>query len=146
MTGVAQRSLLIWLLAMLAGVVIVWNSRFVADMSFFLPAHPSAGQQVLVDQIRTGAVSRLLMLAVAGGDARQRAGLSRDLRHRLAAMPEFVSVQNGEAGNIDIDRDFLIRHRYLLSPAVSPERFTVDGLRAAIANSCLLYTSPSPRD
>ena len=143
MTGVARRSLLIWLLAMLAGVAIVWNSRFVADMSFFLPAHPSAGQQVLVDQIRTGAVSRLLMLAVAGGDARQRAGLSRDLRRRLAAMPEFVSVQNGEAGNIDIDRDFLIRHRYLLSPAVSPERFTVDGLRAAIANSIDLLASPA---
>ena len=143
MTGVARRSLLIWLLAMLAGVAIVWNSRFVADMSFFLPAHPSAGQQVLVDQIRTGVVSRLLMLAVAGGDARQRAGLSRDLRRRLAAMPEFVSVQNGEAGNIDIDRDFLIRHRYLLSPAVSPERFTVDGLRAAIANSIDLLASPA---
>ncbi|MFZ1445717.1 MAG: hypothetical protein WAS49_09630, partial [Candidatus Dechloromonas phosphoritropha] len=67
MTGVARRSLLIWLLAMLAGVAIVWNSRFVADMSFFLPAHPSAGQQVLVDQIKTGAVSRLLMLAIVGG-------------------------------------------------------------------------------
>ena len=76
MTGVARRSFLIWLLAMLAGVAIVWNSRFVADMSFFLPAHPGAGQQVLVDQIKTGVVSRLLMLAVAGGDARQRAGLS----------------------------------------------------------------------
>jgi predicted exporter len=143
MTGVARRSVVIWLLAMLAGVAIVWNSRFVADMSFFLPARPDAAQQVLVDQIRTGAVSRLLMLAIAGGDARQRAGLSRDLRRRLAARPEFVSVQNGEAGSIDSDRDFLIRHRYLLSPAVSPERFTVDGLRAAIANSIDLVASPA---
>ena len=42
MTGVARRTLLIWLLAMLAGLAIVWNSRFVADMSFFLPGHPSA--------------------------------------------------------------------------------------------------------
>ena len=83
MTGVARRSLLIWLLAVAAGAVVVWNSRFVADMSFFLPAHPGAAQQVLVDQIRTGAVSRLLMLAIAGGDARQRAGLSRDLRRQI---------------------------------------------------------------
>ena len=143
MTGVARRSVVIWLLATLAGVAIVWNSRFVADMSFFLPARPGAAQQVLVDQIRTGAVSRLLMLAIAGGDARQRAGLSRDLRRRLAAGPGFVAVQNGEAGSSDSDRDFLIRHRYLLSPAVSPERFTVDGLRAAIANSIDLVASPA---
>ena len=125
MTRAAWRAFLIWLLAVLAGAVIVWNSRFVADMSFFLPAHPSAGQQVLVDQIKTGAVSRLLMLAIAGGDARQRARLSRDLRARLAALPEFVSVENGEAGSLDADRDFLMLHRYLLSPAVRPERFTV---------------------
>ena len=143
MTRAAWRAFLIWLLAVLAGAVIVWNSRFVADMSFFLPAHPSAGQQVLVDQIKTGAVSRLLMLAIAGGDARQRARLSRDLRARLAALPEFVSVENGEAGSLDADRDFLMLHRYLLSPAVRPERFTVDGLRDAIANSVDLLASPA---
>ncbi len=143
MNRAAGRAFLIWLLAMLAGAVIVWNSRFVADMSFFLPAHPSAGQQVLVEQIKTGAVSRLLMLAIAGGDARQRARLSRDLRARLAALPEFVSVENGEAGSLDADRDFLMLHRYLLSPAVRPERFTVDGLRDAIANSVDLLASPA---
>ena len=111
MTGVARRSLVVWLLAVAAGAVIVWNSRFVADMSFFLPVHPGPGQQVLVDQISTGAVSRLLILAIAGGDARQRAALSRDLRRRLAAMPGFVAVRNGEAGAIAVDRDFLIEHR-----------------------------------
>jgi predicted exporter len=69
------------------------------------------------------------MLAIEGGDAEQRAALSRDLRGRLAKMPEFVSVQNGEAGSQDADRAFLFKHRYLLSPAISPERFTVAGLR-----------------
>ena len=32
----------------LAGAAIVWHSRFTADMSFFLPARPTAEQQVLV--------------------------------------------------------------------------------------------------
>ena len=58
-------------------------------------------------------------------------------------MPEFVSVENGEAGSLDADRDFLMLHRYLLSPAVRPERFTVDGLRNAIANSVDLLASPA---
>ena len=142
MTLTPGRTFLLWLLAMLAGAVIVLNSRFTADMSFFLPAHPSPAQQVLVDQIKEGTVSRLLMLAIEGGDASQRAALSRDLRGRLAKLPEFVSIQNGETGSLDADREFLVRHRYLLSPAVTPERFTVDGLHAAIADSIDQLASP----
>ncbi len=143
MTRPAVRAFLIWLLAMLAGAVVVWNSHFSADMSFFLPARPSAEQQVLVDQLKEGVVSRLLMVAIGGGDAEQRARASRDLRGQLEKMPEFVSVQNGEAGSLDADRDFLFSHRYLLSPAIKPERFTVDGLRESIANSVDLLASPA---
>jgi predicted exporter len=134
---------LLWLLAMLVGTAIVWQSRFSADMSFFLPARPTAEQQVLVDQLKEGAVARLLMIAIAGGDAEQRAGLSRDLHRRLVSGPDFLSVQNGEAGSQDADRDFLLRHRYLLSPAISPERFTIDGLRTAIGDSIDRLASPA---
>ncbi|UCV03674.1 MMPL family transporter [Dechloromonas denitrificans] len=139
----AGRTFLLWLLAMLAGAAIVWNSRFSADMSFFLPAHPSAEQQVLVDQLKEGAVARLLMVSIGGGESAQRAALSRELRGRLAKLPAFVSVQNGEAGSEAADRDFLFRHRYLLSPAVSPERFTEEGLRRAVGNSIDLLASPA---
>jgi len=139
----AARAFLIWLLAMLAGAAVVWNSHFSADMSFFLPARPSAAQQVLVDQLKEGVVTRLLMVAIEGGDAAQRAAVSRQLHGRLEKLPEFVSVQNGQAGNLNADRDFLFRHRYLLSPAVKPERFTVDGLRESIANSVDLLASPA---
>lgn len=143
MTRPAVRALLIWLLAMLAGAMVVWNSHFSADMSFFLPAKPSAEQQVLVDQLKEGVVTRLLMVAVAGGDAAQRAAASRDLRGRLEKLPEFAAVQNGQSGSLDADRDFLFQHRYLLSPAVKPERFSVNGLRDAIANSVDLLASPA---
>ena len=143
MNGRATRVFLLWLLAMLAGAAIVWNSRFSADMSFFLPARPTAEQQVLVDQLKEGAVARLLMVAISGGEAGQRADLSRELRRRLTTGPEFLSVQNGEAGSQDADREFLLRHRYLLSPAVTPERFSVDGLRTAIGDSIDRLASPA---
>ena len=143
MTQGARRTFLLWLLAMLAGATIVWNSRFSADMSFFLPAHPTAEQAVLVNQLKEGVVSRLLMLAIEGGDADQRAAVSRDLRSKLAAMPEFVSVQNGETGSQDADRAFLFQHRYQLSPAIKPEHFSVAGLQAAISNSIDLLASPA---
>lgn len=83
------------------------------------------------------------MVAVAGGDAAQRAAASRDLRGRLEKLPEFAAVQNGQSGSLDADRDFLFQHRYLLSPAVKPERFSVNGLRDAIANSVDLLASPA---
>ena len=143
MTRKAGLTLTLWLLAMLAGAMVVWNSRFVADMSFFLPARPSAEQQVLIDQLKEGAVSRLLMLAIEGGDAAQRAAASRELRQKLSGRSEFVSVQNGEASNFAAERDLLFRHRYVLSPAVTPERFTVDGLKRAIGDSIDLLTSPA---
>jgi predicted exporter len=143
MKSSAGRSFLLWLLAMLAGVVIVWNSRFSADMSFFLPGKPTAEQQVLVNQLKEGVVSRLLMLAIEGGTPAQRALLSRQLRSELTKTGDFVSVQNGEAGSQDADRAFLFQHRYLLSPAVTPERFSVAGLQSAIANSVDLLASPA---
>lgn len=138
----AWRALLLWLLLMLAGAAVVWQSRFTADMSFFLPSRPTPGQQVLVDQLKDGSVSRLLMLAIDGGDAAQRAAVSRELRQRLVQRSDLVSVQNGEADALDGERDFFLRHRYQLSPAVDADRFTVSGLSEAVAGSIDNLASP----
>ncbi len=141
MTRRAGTVLLLWLLAMLAGVGVALNSRYTADMSFFLPSDPTPGQQVMIDQIKDGAVARLLMVAIEGGDEAVRADLSRDLRERLLESGRFLSVQNGEAASLDADREHLMRHRYLLSPAVTPQRFTAEGLQRAIAGSIDLLAS-----
>ncbi|MDZ4101964.1 MAG: MMPL family transporter [Hydrogenophaga sp.] len=135
------RALLIWLAAMALGVVLLLNTRFSADVSFFLPAQPTPEQSVMVDQLREGAVSRLLMVAIAGGDAGQRAEASRALRASLAGHAAFATVQNGEAEAMDATRDFLLAHRYLLSHAVTPERFSVEGLKSAVNNSIDLLSS-----
>lgn len=142
MSPAARRTFLLWLLAMLAGLAVAWHSRFVTDMSFFLPAKPSAEQRVLVDQLKDGAVNRLLMIAIGGADAERRAALSRDLLTRLATSGHFAALRNGEAHSLDVDREFLFQHRYQLSPAVRGERFTVDGLQAAITDSVDLLASP----
>lgn len=143
MKSSAVRAFLIWLAAMLAGLVVVWNSRFTADMSFFMPSNPSAEQRALVGQLQNGTISRLLMVAIDGGDEGQRSAVSRDLRKRLAADPDFVSVQNGETGGLEAERDLLLKHRYALSPSVSPERFSEDGLRSSVADTIDLLTSPA---
>lgn len=143
MKSPALRVFLVWLALMFAGAVVVWNSRFTADMSFFLPSEPTAEQQALVGQIRDGTVSRLLMVSIGGGDVAQRAAVSRALRKILAADPAYVSVQNGEAGGLEGERDLLLRHRYRLSPTVSSERFTEAGLASAVADTIDLLSSPA---
>ena len=143
MTRRAGAVLLLWALAVLGAAWVAATSRYNADMSFFLPSEPTPGQQVMVDQIKEGAVSRLLMVAVEGGDEAGRAAVSRALRQRLQDSGQFVSVQNGEAAAQDAEREYLMRHRYLLSPEVTPERFTVEGLRNAIDGSIDLLASPA---
>ncbi|MBL0917733.1 MAG: MMPL family transporter [Hydrogenophaga sp.] len=128
---------------MAVGGMLALQTRFTTDLSFFLPAKPSAEQQVLVDQLREGVVSRLLMVAIEGGDSAARGERSRALRQRLAADAAFVSVQNGELEAFDQELALLQRHRYALSPAVNEQRFTVDGLRDAVLNAIDLVSSPA---
>jgi len=135
-------ALLAWLVLVAAALAVIAQTRFTADLSAFLPRSPTAEQQVLVDQLSDGMVSRLLLVGIEGGDAASRAAVSRELARRLRDDPAFGSVANGEPVHRDRDRALLFDNRYLLSPAVSPQRFTVDGLQAAIGESIDLLASP----
>lgn len=138
----AWRAWLLWLVAMLAGVLVVWQSRFVADLSFFLPSHPSKEQQVLVDQFKEGTVSRLLMAGISGGTPQLRAQASQALRQQLENQGAFLLVQNGVRDGLEAEKNLLFNYRYQLSPAVMPERFSAAGLQAAISNSIDQLSSP----
>jgi predicted exporter len=133
----------LWLafLALCAGIVV--RTTFTADLSAFLPRAPSAEQQALVDQLLEGVASRLVLVGIEGGDGVNRAELSRQLARRLRQTPQVVSVSNGEVLGLEKDRELLFSHRYLLSPAVTPERFAATGLHAAIAESIDLLSSPA---
>ena len=128
-------SVFIWLALLAAGAGVVARARFTADMTAFLPSRPSPAQQVLVDELRDGVVSRVILMAIDGGDARARAQLSQDLATRLHANPAFVVVGNGRDPAVAVEKTFVFKHRYLLSREVGPERFTVPGLRNAIGDT-----------
>jgi predicted exporter len=128
-------SIFIWLCMLAAGAWVVSRAHFTADMTAFLPSRPSPAQQVLVDEMRDGAVSRLMFMAIDGGNARSRAQLSQDLATRLRENPAFVVVGNGREPAVAVEKTFVFEHRYLLSGEVAPERFTVPGLRSAIGNT-----------
>jgi len=136
-----RRAVLVWLLGVLLCAIAIGRAQFSADLSAFLPRSPSAGQKVLVDQLRDGLVSRLMLIAVEGGDAGTRASLSRRIAATLRSDPQFAAVNNGEPVDNTANEQFLFSHRYLLSPEVSPERFSPQGLHQALGNSLDLLSS-----
>ena len=136
-----QRAVLVWLLALVTCGIAIARANFTADLSAFLPRAPSAGQRVLVEQLRDGIVSRLILVAIDGGDAATRAALSRHVAGTLRADRQFSAINNGEAVNDARDQQFVFDHRYLLSPAVTPRRFSADGLHQALGDSLDLLGS-----
>ncbi len=133
----------LWLAFILTCAVIISRSEFTTDLSAFLPRNPTPAQQLLMDQIRDGLASRLILVGIEGADAPARAGLSKLIAQRLRADPAFVSVNNGEPVSAERDRAYLFNNRYLLSPSVTPERFSVEGLHSALSDSIDLLASPA---
>jgi predicted exporter len=133
----------LWLVFILACGIIISRSQFTTDLSAFLPRSPTPEQQLLLEQIRDGLASRLILVGIEGADAPTRAKLSKQIAQRLRADPAFVGVNNGEPVSAERDRLYLFNHRYLLSPAVTPARFSVDGLHAAVSDSIDLLASPA---
>ena len=141
--GRGRTALALWLAFILACGIVISRSQFTADLSAFLPRSPTPEQQLLLEQIRDGLASRLILVGIEGADAPARARLSKQIAQRLRADPAFVSVNNGEPVNAQRDRAFLFNNRYLLSPAVAPARFSADGLHAALSDSIDLLASPA---
>lgn len=143
-----------WLAGIAAAAVVVSQARYLTDLSAFLPSHPTPMQRLLVDQLREGPASRLLLMALEGGAADERARVVSAMTGRLRADSAFSRVDDGEPLSAGRDRDFLLRHRYLLSDAVTAEHFTPDGLKLAIEDTIqslaepagLLLKSLVPRD
>jgi predicted exporter len=133
----------VWAAFVLVAVIIVVSARYTTDLSAFLPRSPTATQRLLVDQLREGIASRLILIGIEGADPAERARISREMARRLRTDPQFVAVNNGEPVGLERDRELLFNHRYLLSEAVKPERFTVAGLRDSIQETLDLLASPA---
>jgi predicted exporter len=125
----------IWLAFLLVCIGLISRSHFTADLSAFLPGAPTQEQKLLIDQLKSGAASRLILVGIEGADAATRARASRALGQRLRVDGQFLYVANGENVGVEQDRRILFDNRYLLSSAVTPARFTTGGLHAALQDS-----------
>ncbi|MCY7388734.1 MAG: MMPL family transporter, partial [Burkholderiales bacterium] len=67
---------------------------------------------------------------------------SRKLAERLGRAPEFEYAANGSLDQFVAQGEVLMRHRYALSPAISADKFSVNGLRAALEEQLTQMASP----
>lgn len=98
----------LWLALLGVAAWVIASSRFSTDMSVFLPSEPTARQQILVDQIKDGALSRLILIGIDGGSAEQRADASRQLAQWLRSNNAFDGAINADAASRERDFAWLI--------------------------------------
>ena len=143
MTARAGRAIALWLVGIMAAVWVVAHARYITDLSAFLPSKPTPMQRLLMDQLREGPASRLMLVALEGGGPELRARVASGMRRRLRGDPAFSSVEDGEPLSAERDRDFVFQHRYFLSDAVTASLFSPQGLQAAIEDTIQSLATPT---
>jgi predicted exporter len=93
----------------------------------------------LLEEVSGGGASRLLIAAIEGGTASQRAAASRVLASALRTGDLFEQVLNGQQQVSAEERDLLFAYRYLLS---RPGDYSVAGLQAALSARLAELASP----
>ena len=137
-----------WLLGVFVCGLIVARATIVTDITAFLPGPATREQAMLAEQLRDGVASRVILIGIEAASAEQKeaaARRSQQVATTLRADPRFAFVANGDPAMFAAERDRLFDARYLLSGQVTPQRFSVEGLRAA-ANEleALLRSSAAP--
>lgn len=134
----------VWLVLMAAGAwIALFRTPISTDLTHFLPKKAGIAEQILVEQLRHGVASRLLLMALEGDKESDLAEVSRRLAERLRENRAFVRIDNGTQGFSAADREFLFENRYLLSPKVSEQRFGAEGLRQALEARLAELASPA---
>jgi predicted exporter len=115
--------LVAWIVVLaLLGVLVATQLKVGTDLRSFMPAPTTPDQKLLMEQVGEGPGSRLLLVAIDGGDDAAKASLSRGLAQALRKDPAFSQVVNGDfdVGMLD---SALLPYRYLLSPTLDTESF-----------------------
>lgn len=136
---------LIWLLWLgMASAILLFRTPITTDLTFFLPRQPGLLDTILVQQMREGPASRLLMIALEGSDEARLAESSHKLTEALGTSRLFQSVINGAGTRFlgELEQR-LFPYRYALSPSVEAGHFETPALRGALEARLQELASPA---
>ncbi len=137
-----------WLLGVIVCGVVVARTTIVTDITAFLPGPATREQAMLAEQLRDGVAARVILIGIEAASAEQAtaaAQRSHQVATTLRADARFAFVANGDSAAFVAERDRLFDARYLVSPDVSPQRFSIEGLRTAADElEALLRSSAAP--
>ncbi len=115
--------------AFLAGLVFS-KIEIRSDMTDFLPRGRSDAARMMLEQLRSGAATSLLIFGIEGAPPDILARISREMTGALERSGQFVFVNNGERDLLgSAEQRILFGHRYLLSRTTTRESFSVAALR-----------------
>ncbi|AOU99823.1 hypothetical protein BI364_16275 [Acidihalobacter yilgarnensis] len=118
------------------------HARFATSLASFMPPGKTQAQRLMLTQMQDSPATRAVLIGISGGTPLQRAAASQAYAHALKASDQFVRVANGAFKLDASDDNRLFAWRYLLSPAVKPADFTVDGLHTALKRQLDALNSP----
>ena len=96
MTPAAKRSLWWLAAAAVAAGILVTQLHLSFDLSAFLPKRTTLAHDILIEQVRSGPASRLLVIGIGGAGDDRVVAAGRSLQQALDGHPAFLSVLNGE--------------------------------------------------
>jgi predicted exporter len=132
-----------WLLVLaLLGLGVAQRLHVGTDLRSFMPAPATPDQRLLMEQVGEGPGSRLLLLAIAGGDEATLAGLSRGLTAKLKVDPRYTQALNGSFDLAALDAK-LLPYRYLLSPTLDGHALDAAFLRDQLEQRLDELSSPA---
>jgi len=126
----------IWISLLASSLFYLFTSlHVVSDITQFMPDnHKEKDVQLLLSELQQGNTARLLILRIKGAEAKELAGLSRQLKSRLDKNNKFGLIHNGQ--QMINSKDFitgqyktLYNYRYLLAPNKS---FTEEALSTSL--------------
>jgi predicted exporter len=121
------------LIALSLAVLLAWLSfRYVvvlhSDMVDLLPAGNTQRDRLMLDVLRSGPASSLILIGIEGAAPHELARISRSMTASLQGSGVFTLVENGQQTLDQTAEEFLFAHRYLLSPVTTPPAFASTAL------------------
>jgi predicted exporter len=133
MKGARRKALgvsVLWLsVAFIAVFVLATRLQLSFDLSAFFPNETSLNHEILLEQLKNGPGSRLIVIGLSGGDNEQLAEASDELKLDLAENPLFINVLNGD---FDIDNAAIPEPVSRYFPLMTDVNYSLESFRTAL--------------